>query len=391
MTTLLEDLQARLPEFAAIRRDFHKHPETAFEEHRTAAIIAAALVSYGVEVATGLAKTGVVGVLRAGSGKRAIGLRADMDALEMSELNDFGHSSIYPGKMHGCGHDGHSATLLAAAAHLAANPDFDGTVYFIFQPAEEGAGGARRMMEEGLFERFPMEAVFGLHNIPGMAVGSFAVKAGAMMAGCDEFEITIRGVGGHGAMPHLTSDPIVAAGAIIQALQSILTRNKEPMQSAVLSITTVNGGSAFNVIPDEVRLGGTVRFFDTEVQALIERRMADISTWVAQAHNCEAILRYTRLFPATINSPAESELCLQVLRDLVDESQINTNPRPLMASEDFSYMLEAKPGCYIWAGNGDGDGSCSVHSPNYDFNDDLIPHGAAYWVKLVQTALLRSL
>jgi hippurate hydrolase len=386
-SSLLADLKAKLPEFAAIRRDIHQHPETAFEEVRTAAIVAEALAGYGLDVVTGIAETGVVGILRAGTGDRAIGLRADMDALDMDELNGFAHRSVNAGKMHGCGHDGHTATLLAAAAYLSANPHFDGIVYFIFQPAEEGRAGAKRMIEEGLFERFPMEAVFGLHNIPGIPLGAFAAKPGPMMAGCDSFEIVIHGAGGHGAMPHLASDPVTATGAMIQALQTILTRNMDPLQSAVLSITQVHGGSAFNVIPDEVKLGGTVRYFDKAVQALIRQRMEEIATLVARAHGCEATLRYDALFPATINSTAEAELCVRVLRDLVGEDRVDADPQPLMASEDFAFMLEAKPGCYIWAGNGAGDGGCSIHNPRYDFNDDLIPFGAAYWVRLVETAL----
>jgi hippurate hydrolase len=386
-SSLLAVLNARLPTFEALRRDIHQHPETAFEEFRTAKIVADSLASHGLEVVTGVGGTGVVGILRAGTSDRAIGLRADMDALDMEEMGDLPHRSVHAGKMHGCGHDGHTATLLAAAAYLAESLSFDGTAYFIFQPAEEGQGGAQRMIAEGLFDRFPMQAVFGLHNLPGIAVGSFAAKAGAMMAGCDEFEIVIRGSGGHGAMPHLARDPVVACGALIQALQTILTRDMDPMRSAVLSITQVHGGTAFNVIPDEVKLAGTVRFFDKTVQALIERRMQDIAVLVAHAHGCEAELQYRRLFPATVNSAAEAELCQRVLRELVGEAKVDTDPQPLMASEDFAFMLEAKPGCYVWAGNGVGEGGCAIHNPHYDFNDQLIPFGAAYWARLVEAAL----
>jgi amidohydrolase len=383
----LARLRDRLAEFAAIRRDIHKHPETGYEEFRTAGIVADALRSYGLEVVTGLAGTGVVGILRAGKSERAIGLRADMDALDMEEMNSFAHRSIHGGKMHGCGHDGHTATLLAAAAYLAEHRAFDGCVYFVFQPAEEGKGGAKRMIDEGLFSRFPMQAVFSMHNLPGAPVGTFGVRPGPVMAGADRFEITLHGRGGHGAMPHLASDPVVATGAMIQALQTILARNTNPMKAAVLSITSVHGGSTFNVIPDRVELTGTVRYFEKEIQALIEQRMANIVTCVAQAHGCLGAFRYEKLFPPTCNWPEETALCSKVLQELFGEDKVDTNPQQLMASEDFAYMLEATPGCYIWAGNGDGEGACSVHNPHYDFNDQAIPSCGAYWVRLVQTAL----
>lgn len=386
-SSLLSELQARSPEFTAIRRDIHQHPETAYEEVRTAAIVADTLRALGIEVVTGLAETGVIGILRSGSSDRAIGLRADMDALAMEEGNAFAHRSTYPGKMHACGHDGHTATLLAAASYLAETRRFDGTVYFIFQPAEEADGGARRMIEEGLFEDFPMEAVFGLHNMPGIAVGSFAVRAGAMMAGVDEFEIRIEGVGGHAAMPHLASDPLVTTGALIQALQTIVARNVDPMRNAVLSLTSVHGGSAFNILPREVELSGTVRYFDADVQVLVEQRIAEVADHVARAHGCSATIRYGRLFPPTVNTPLESALCFRVLSELVGKGQVNNNPQPVMASEDFAFMLQAKPGCYVWLGNGDGEGGCGVHNPHYDFNDNAIPFGAAYWIRLAETAL----
>ena len=389
-TPLIAEIQARSHRFAAIRRDLHRYPETAYEEVRTSAIVVDTLLSCGIEVVTGLAETGVVGILRAGSSGRAIGLRADMDALDLDEGNAFAHRSAHAGKMHACGHDGHTATLLAAAAYLAETRQFDGTVYFIFQPAEEADGGARRMIEDGLFDRFPMEAVFGLHNMPGIGVGSFAVRAGAMMAGVDEFDIRIEGIGGHAAMPHLTSDPLVATGAMIQALQTIVARNVDPMHNAVLSLTRVQGGSASNVVPREVALSGTVRYFDTEVQTLVEQRIAEVADHVARAHGCRATLRYGRLFPPTINSPAESALCTRVLVALVGKERVDTTPQPVMASEDFAFMLEAKPGCYIWLGNGVGEGGCGVHNPLYDFNDEAIPFGAAYWISLTETALPRE-
>lgn len=387
MTPFLRDMQERAPRFVEIRRDIHRHPETAFEEVRTAAIVAATLRSFGLEVETGFATTGVVGVLRSGSSERAIGLRADMDALDMEESNCFGHRSVHAGKMHGCGHDGHTATLLAAASYLAETRQFDGTIYFIFQPAEEADGGARKMMEDGLFERFPMEAVFGLHNMPGIAVGSFAVRAGAMMAGVDEFEIRVDGIGGHAAMPHLASDPLVTTGSLIQSLQTIVARNVDPMRNAVLSLTQVHGGSANNVLPQEVELSGTVRYFDSDVQALVEQRIAEVAEHVARAHGCRATVRYNRLFPPTVNSVRESLLCKSVLEELVGKDSVETNPQPFMASEDFAFMLEAKPGCYIWLGNDDAEHAASVHSPHYDFNDRALAFGAAYWVRLAETAL----
>jgi amidohydrolase len=380
-------IETRLPEFAAIRRDIHKHPETAYEEFRTSAIVADALASYGLEVVTGIGGTGVVGVLRAGDSERAIGLRADMDALDMEELNEFEHRSIRRGKMHGCGHDGHTAALLAAAACLAERPDFEGTVYFIFQPAEEGRAGAQKMIDDGLFERFPMTAIFGLHNVPGIPIGKFALKTGAMMAGADRFDIIIEGRGGHAAMPHLGNDPVVAAGALIQALQTIVARNMDPMQSAVLSITRIEGGSAFNVTPDRVELSGTVRFFDKAAQALVERRMAEMVDLVVRGHGCRSTLHYEKLFPATVNATEETLLCARVLAELVGEGNVNTDPVPQMASEDFAFMLEAKPGCYIWAGNGEDEASGGLHSPHYDFNDELIPYAAGYWLRLVEAAL----
>jgi hippurate hydrolase len=384
---LLARLQARLPEFAAIRRDIHRHPETGYEEFRTAGIVADKLRAYGLEVVTGLAGTGVVGLLRVGESERAVGIRADLDALDMEELNGFAHCSIHDGKMHGCGHDGHTAILLAAAEHLADCRTFDGCVYFIFQPAEEGKGGAQRMIDEGLFTRFPMQAVFSLHNLPGAPVGTFGVRPGPVMAGADRFEITIHGKGGHAAMPYLASDPVVATGAVIQALQTVLARNIDPVKAAVLSVTSVHGGSAFNVIPDRVELQGTVRYFEKDIQALMERRMAQIVTGVAEAHGCVAAFRYENLFPPTRNWPEQTAMCVEVLQALFGKEKVDTDPQPLMASEDFAHMLESTPGCYVWAGNGEGEGAYSVHNPRYDFNDELIPFGAAYWVRLVETAL----
>jgi hippurate hydrolase len=384
---VLSAMTARSKVFASVRRDLHQHPETAFEENRTSTIVADHLSACGIEVARGIADTGIVGSLRAGSGERAIGLRADMDALPLTELNGFAHRSVHPGKMHACGHDGHVAILLAAAEQLAREPRFDGTVYFIFQPAEEGAGGASRMIAEGLFDRFPMDAVFGLHNNPDLPVGSFALKPGAMMAGADAFELTVEGEGGHAAAPHQTADPVIAAAAIIQAFQSIVSREISPSEGAVISVTRLQAGSSFNVIPDRVELAGTVRYFDRSVQQLIEHRMEMVAAGIAQAHRCTTRLNYRRLFPTTVNAPAETEVCREVLEDLVGAAQVVTNPIKLMASEDFAFMLEAKPGCYIWAGSGGDQGEARLHSPHYDFNDALLPLASAYWVRLVESAL----
>lgn len=384
---LLKTLSGRLDDYTMLRRDLHRHPETAFEERRTASIVAERLVRCGLEVTGNIADTGVVGTLRRGGGRKAIGLRADMDALPVNEANAFPHRSIHAGKMHACGHDGHVATLLAAAEHLAQDGVFDGTVHFIFQPAEEGAGGAGRMMAEGLFERFPVDAIFGLHNNPDLSVGTFALKPGAMMAGADAFELTIEGRGGHAALPDQTIDPVTAAAAIIQSLQSIVSREVGPMQAAVLSVTKLQAGSSFNAIPDQVELGGTVRYFDPQVQHLVQRRLDALASGIAQAYGCTAKLHYRRLFPATVNAPAQTALCRQVLNDLVGAANVISDPQPLMASEDFAQMLQAVPGCYIWAGSGGGNHQAKLHSPHYDFNDALIPLGAAYWIGLVEQAL----
>lgn len=384
---LYASVSRELPRFAAIRRDLHQHPETAFEETRTADIVAGLLASWGIEVHRGLAKTGVVGVLRRGTGTRSIALRADMDALDMDEANEFAHRSSIPGKMHGCGHDGHTASLLAAADHLARQGRFNGTVCFIFQPAEENEGGGRAMIEAGLFDRFPCEAVFGLHNIPGIAVGSFALRPGAMMAGFDTFDIEFVGRGGHAAMPHTTLDPIPAAASFVLAAQTIVSRNLPPEKAAVLSVTRFAGGSAYNVIPERAALAGTVRYFDPAVRERIEERLRATASGIAAAHGVEAVVRYDRRYPATLNSPAETEFCARVLTAAFGADRVDTDPRPLMASEDFAFMLEARPGCYVWTGNGDGEGSCMVHNPRYDFNDAVIPYAATYWVKLVEAAL----
>ncbi len=384
----------RIAEFqndmTAWRRDIHAHPETAFEERRTAAIVAEKLKEFGVAVETGLAKTGVVGTLRAGKGSRAIALRADMDALNMPELNGFAHASRHNGKMHACGHDGHTTMLLGAAKYLAETRNFDGTVHFIFQPAEENEGGGRVMVEEGLFRKFPVEAVFGMHNWPGLPPGKVSVRNGPMMAAFDIFEITINGKGTHGAMPHLGVDPVPVAAEIILGLQTIASRIVDPMDSVVVSVTQMHGGDTWNVIPDQVVLRGTARAFRPEIHDAIEPAMARIAGGICQAHQCTFNMRYEKRYPPTINTRDETELCARVAGTVVGEANVLRDHPPSMGSEDFAWMLKEKPGCYIWIGNGGADGGCLLHNPHYDFNDEILPVGASYWAKLVETALPRS-
>ncbi len=377
-------------EMTAWRHDIHMHPETAFEEVRTADIVAKKLESFGIEVHRGLAKTGVVGVLRAGSGTRAIGLRADMDALDVHETNTFAHASTHHGKMHACGHDGHTCMLLGAAKHLAETRNFDGTVYFIFQPAEENEGGGRVMVEEGLFDKFPCSDVYGMHNIPGIPVGKFAIRSGPMMAAYDVFEVLIEGKGAHGAMPHHGIDPVVVASHVVTALQSIVARNVDPMDTAVVSTTQIHSGDTWNVIPQSAMLRGTVRTFKAHVQDFIEKRIQEIARNVAAAFGASISFRYERRYPATVNTEAETENAARAAAALVGDANINRNPTPAMGSEDFAWMLKAKPGAYIWIGNGDGEGSCMVHNPGYDFNDAVLPLGASYWVTLVEQQLVRQ-
>ncbi len=372
---------------AALRRDLHAHPETAFEEQRTSDVVAAFLESLGIEVHRGLAATGVVGVLRSGSSDKTIGLRADMDALPIAEQNVFPHRSRHEGKMHACGHDGHTAMLLAAAEYLAATRAFDGTVYFIFQPAEEGEGGARVMIEQGLFERWPMQAVFGMHNWPGLAAGQFAIMPGPVMASADQFDIIVKGHGAHAAMPHQGADPVVAGAALVQALQSIVSRTLDPLDAAVLSLTRFHAGDVYNVIPDHALLGGTVRAFRSEVQDQVEAAMERTCNGIASGYGVQVNLDYRRGYPATINSAAEAELCRNVASTLVGGENVRCDLRPSMGAEDFSYMLQQRPGCYVWLGNGLGEGGCMLHNPHYDFNDDVLPIGASYWARLVEHVL----
>ncbi|WP_018410562.1 M20 aminoacylase family protein [Methyloversatilis thermotolerans] len=395
---LIGALESRHARWSGLRRDLHAHPELAFEENRTAAIVARTLRAAGIEVHEGIGRTGVVGVLRNGGNDAAIGLRADMDALPMTEQNTFAHRSTVPGRMHGCGHDGHTAMLLAAAEYLAETRGFNGTVHFIFQPAEEGAGGAPAMIADGLFERFAMDAVFGLHNWPGLPVGQMAVHTGPAMACSDSIDISIRGRGAHAAMPHLGADPVLAGAAMVQALQSIVSRNVAPVDCGVVSITQFHAGEAYNVIPESATLRGTARAFTPDVRDMLEQGIQRILRGVADAHGVQAEAIYRRGYPPTVNSEAEAAFCARVAREVFGDTHVHTAFPPSMGAEDFAYMLERKPGCYVWLGNGGGPdaagqpgheegGGCMLHNPRYDFNDRIIPLGVAYWTRLVETWL----
>jgi hippurate hydrolase len=370
----------------AWRQDLHAHPETAFEEKRTSDMVAAKLQEFGIEVHRGLAKTGVVGTLSTGPGP-TIGLRADLDALDVDELNDFDHKSTHPGKMHACGHDGHTIMLLGAAKYLAETKNFKGTVQFIFQPAEENEGGGRVMVEEGLFEKFPVEAVYGMHNMPGYEQGVFAVMEGPLMAAFDIFELTIRGRGAHAAMPHTGIDPIPVAAEIVSALQTITSRAINPLDSAVVTVTQVHAGQAWNVIPDEVIMRGTTRAFRPEVQDILEPSIRRIAEGICQAHNCQLEMMYERRYPPTINEAVATRAAFRAAADVTGEQKVISNPTPTMGAEDFAFMLNEKPGCYVWLGNGPGEDGCMLHNPHYDFNDEILTIGASYWARLVELEL----
>ncbi|MCB8748137.1 M20 family metallopeptidase [Rhodoferax sp. U2-2l] len=394
---LIDAIAQNAPDIAALRRDIHAHPELCFKEVRTADLVAGKLTEWGIPIHRGLGTTGVVGIIHGrdgGKNGRALGLRADMDALPMQELNTFAHASKEPGKMHACGHDGHTAMLLAAAQYLSTHRDFDGTVYLIFQPAEEGGGGAREMIQDGLFEQFPMQAVFGLHNWPGMAAGTLAASPGPVMASSNEFKIIIRGKGGHAAMPHNALDPVPVACQLVQGFQSIISRNLKPVDAGVISVTMIHAGETTNVIPNNVELQGTVRTFSVAVLDQIEQRMRDMTAQLCAAFGLTADFEFHRNYPPTINSTAEAELCRRVMADIVGTDHVLAQ-EPTMGAEDFSYMLLQKPGCYAFIANGDGDhralghggGPCMLHNPSYDFNDALLPLGATYWVRLAQSWL----
>ena len=395
---LIDSLLTQAAAMAAVRRDIHAHPELCFQEVRTADVVAAKLTEWGIPIHRGLGTTGVVGIVHGRDGGqcgRAIGLRADIDALPMQEFNTFAHKSQHAGKMHACGHDGHTAMLLAAAQHFSKNRHFDGTVYLIFQPAEEGGGGAREMIKEGLFTQFPMDAVFGMHNWPGMPVGTFAASAGPVMASSNEFLITIRGKGAHAAMPHNGIDPVPVACQMVQAFQTIITRNKKPVDAGVISVTMIHTGEATNVVPDSCEIQGTVRTFTYEVLDMIEARMQVIAEHTAAAFGATVEFEFRRNYPPTVNHPAETAFVQQVLADIVGPEQVWPQ-EPTMGAEDFAYMLQERPGCYLFIGNGEGThraayeggghdvGPCMLHNPHYDFNDDLIPLGATFWVRTVE-------
>jgi len=391
---LIEPILADAASIAAMRRDIHAHPELCYEENRTADVVAKALTEWGIPIHRGLGKTGVVGIVKNGSSTRAVGLRADMDALPMTEHNTFAHASKHAGKMHACGHDGHTAMLLAAAKHLSRHRNFDGTVYLVFQPAEEGGAGAREMIKDGLFEKFPMEAIFGAHNWPGYAVGSFGVSAGPMMASGSQFVLTVRGKGSHAALSYLGVDPVPVACQIVMAWQTIVSRNLRAMEAAVISATMIHAGEAMNVIADSASIKGTVRTLSDDAVTLIERRMREVAEGICAAHGATCEFEFNRGYPVTVNHVAETAFVQRVLGGIVGEA--NVKPfEPTMGSEDFSFFLRALPGCYFMIGNGDGAhrehghglGPCTLHNPSYDFNDDLIPLGATAWVRIAETWL----
>ena len=380
------------PEMAEWRQDLHRHPELGFEEARTGGVVAAKLAEWGIEVHRGLAKTGVVGVLRNGASGRSVGLRTDMDALPMEEANAFAHRSTVPGKMHGCGHDGHTATLLGAAKYLAETRNFDGTVHFIFQPAEEGGGGAGVMVREGLFGRFPCDAVYGIHNDPALELGEAAVVAGTVLAASDRVGITVRGRGGHAARPHIAVDPVLVGAQIVVALQALVSRRTDPLDSAVVSITQFHAGSAGNVIPEEAELYGTVRTLRPETQDTMERLIAQVAQGTAAAHDAEAAVRYVRGYPPTVNHPEQTERAALAAARVLGEGRVIRDRPPAMGGEDFSFMLLERPGCFVKVGQRgkDGRGGTPLHNPNYDFNDEVLPLGASYFAALVEQELPRG-
>jgi hippurate hydrolase len=394
---VIESILADAAAITALRRDIHAHPELCFEERRTSDVIANALTDWGIPIDRSLGPTGVVGIVKGGSSRRAVGLRADIDALPMTEHNRFAHASRHAGKMHACGHDGHTAMLLAAARHFAKQRDFDGTVYLVFQPAEEGGGGAREMIKAGLFDKFPMEAIFGAHNWPGMAAGQFAVKSGPCFASSNEFKITITGRGSHAALPHNGIDPVPVACQMVQAFQTIVTRNKRPIDAAVISVTMIHAGEATNVVPDACTIEGTVRTFTLDVLDMIERRMKEVAEHTCAAFGAKVAFEFHRNYPPTINHDAETAFFRKVAAQVAGPSNVH-DFEPTMGAEDFSYFLMEKPGCYFLIGNGDGahrslghgEGPCTLHNPNYDFNDDLIPLGATMWVRLAEAWLAKA-
>jgi hippurate hydrolase len=392
VTTLLDRMQARSAEFVGLRRDIHRHPELAFDEHRTAALIADKLASWGYTVETGVGGTGVVGTLGRGRGTRRLGLRADMDALPIAEASGVEWTSRLGGVMHACGHDGHTAMLLAAAQQLAEQGRFDGTLNLIFQPAEEGGGGALRMMDDGLFERYACDAVFAMHNMPGIAQGNLVLREGASMASSDYATIVLTGIGGHGAMPQHAADPVVAAASLVMALQTVVSRNVDPLQAAVVTVGALNAGRAHNVIPSTATLELSVRALDREVRALLERRIKALVAAQAESFDVTANVDWRSGYAVLVNAPAETAFARQVALELLGAARVTLQGPPLTGSEDFAFMLERVPGSYLLIGNGDGSdghacGACMVHHPGYDFNDANISVGSAYWVLLAERFL----
>ncbi len=387
----LQALQAQAAEFIAVRRDIHKHPEMGYKEYRTSDLVAEQLTAWGYQVTRGLGGTGVVGQLQRGTGSKSVGLRADMDALPIDEGTGLPYASCNTGIMHACGHDGHTAMLLAAAKHIAQKAKFSGTVNLIFQPAEEGLGGAKKMMEDGLFKQFPCDAIFGMHNMPGHPQGHLVMRDGAAMASSDNVTITIEGTGGHGAMPHRAADPVVAASAIVMGLQSIVARNVDPQEMAVITVGAFNAGKANNVIPQLATLRLSVRALNREVRELLEKRITELTHAQAESYGVKASIDYKRGYPVLVNHMAETDFVQQVAQELVGKDRVLRNPRALTGSEDFAFMLEEVPGCYLLIGNGDGTGdghgACMVHNPGYDFNDDNVAVGSAFWSLLVERFL----
>ncbi len=378
------------PELARIRRDIHAHPELGFEEGRTSDLVAAKLAEFGCEVHRGLARTGVVGTIRRGNAPRSIGLRADMDALPIQERNDFAHRSTHDGKMHACGHDGHTTMLLGAAKYLAETRNFEGAVHFIFQPAEEALGGGRVMVEEGLFDQFPCDAVFAMHNKPGIPLGHMATRPGPMLASSDSWDIHIQARGSHAAHPHLGIDPFVIGAQIVLALQTIVSRSVDPIESAVVSVGFMKGGTTYNVIPEALHIGGTSRSFRPAVRDLIERRIAEIARGIAAAHGATATLDYRRRYPPTINHADEAAFAADVAAEICGADKVSRSYPPTMGAEDFSYMLNARPGAMVWLGNGPSEGGCLLHNPHYDFNDEALPIGASFFVRLAERFLAKG-
>jgi hippurate hydrolase len=376
-------------ELAAIRRDIHKHPETAYEENRTADIVAERLEAWGLEVHRGLGGTGVVGTLRMGDSNRAVGFRADMDALFIQEKNTFDHRSVHDGKMHACGHDGHTTMLLGAARHLSESDAFNGVIHFIFQPAEEGEAGAKAMIDDGLFDLFPCDAVYGLHNMPGIEAGHIGLRVGPILAASDRWTAEFRGSGGHGSMPHKGTDPTVAAAHFVIAMQTIVSRNTDPIDTAAISVGHIAGGDpgALNIIPSDVVVGGTARSFTDTTRDLIERRLGEIAEAVAGAHGCEVDISYVRGYPPTVNWRDQTEIATRAAEAAVGAESTDPNLNPLPGGEDFSFMLQQVPGCYAFIGNGHGEPDEFVHAPRYDFNDEIIASGVNYWVELAKAEL----